>query len=107
MAELHQWASLHGKGVRQNTTRNFSTKDKPGTLPLKVYEAFPPKVDAVDFHALTLLPDKNQSQNLEDERPNGVRNIIHQQGSYVVYPQSYRPISVQTVLFTLSSYWKI
>lgn len=42
IAELRQRASVHGKSVCQNTTRNFSTKDKPGTLPLNVYKASPP-----------------------------------------------------------------
>ena len=32
--EIRQWVQQYGKSVRQNTTRNFSTKDKPGTLPL-------------------------------------------------------------------------
>ena len=41
IAEFRQWASVHGKIVRQNPTRNFSTKDKPGTLLLNVYEASP------------------------------------------------------------------
>lgn len=50
IAELRQWVSIHGKSVRQNTTRNFSTKDKPGTLPLNVYEASPPKEKTVDFN---------------------------------------------------------
>jgi len=52
IAELRQWASIHGKGVRQNTTRNFSTRDKPGTLPLNEYEASPPRKKTVDFNAL-------------------------------------------------------
>ena len=49
MAELRLWASINGKSVRQNTTRNFSTKDKPGTLPLNVYQTSPPKEKALDF----------------------------------------------------------
>ena len=53
IAELRQWASVHGKSIRQNTTRNLSTKDKPGTLPLKTFtEALPPKEKTVDFNAL-------------------------------------------------------
>ena len=61
IAELRQWTSVHAKIVRQNTTINFSTKDKPGTLPLNVYEASPPKEKTVDFNAL--LQDASTNQN--------------------------------------------
>ena len=39
--EIRQWVQQYGKSVRQNTTRNFSTKDKPGTLLLNLYESAP------------------------------------------------------------------
>ena len=41
--ELRQWTQQYGRSVRQNTTRNFSTKNKSGTLPLNVYESAPPR----------------------------------------------------------------
>ena len=41
--ELREWTQQYGRSVRQNTTRNFSTKDKPGTLPLNLYESTPPR----------------------------------------------------------------
>lgn len=34
--ELRQWTKQCGRSVGQNTTRNFSTKDKPGTLLLNL-----------------------------------------------------------------------
>ena len=38
--ELRQWTQECGRsGSGQNTTRNLSTKDKPGTLPLNLYES--------------------------------------------------------------------
>ena len=39
--EIRQWVQQYGKSVRQNTTRNFSTKDKPGTLPLNLQSLHP------------------------------------------------------------------
>ena len=39
--EICQWVQQYGKSVGQNTTRNFSTKDKPGTLPLNLHESAP------------------------------------------------------------------
>ena len=65
ITELRQWASINGKSVRQNTIRNFSTKDKPGTLPLNVYEASPPKENTVDFTAL--LGESSTDGNKERE----------------------------------------
>ena len=55
LAELRQWASINGRSVRQNTTRNFSTKDKPGTLPLNVYQTSPPKERAVNSSTLLII----------------------------------------------------
>ena len=97
IAELRQWASAHGKSVRQNTTRNFSTKDKPGTLPLNVYEASPPNEKTVDFDAL--LEDASTDQNKEREDSHKERRILHPQGTYVLYPQSCRPSSLRTSSF--------
>ena len=34
---MRGWIIEHGQKVRQNTTRNTSTKDKPGMLPLNMY----------------------------------------------------------------------
>jgi len=50
--ELRQWTQQYGRGVRQNTTRNFSTRDKPGTLPLNLYEFALPEQHSVDFEVL-------------------------------------------------------
>ena len=50
--KLRNWAMQHGKAVRQNTTRNFSTKDKPGTLPINLYEQVPPVPQPVNFSSL-------------------------------------------------------
>lgn len=97
IAELRQWASAHGKSVRQNTTRNFSTKDKPGTLPLNVYEASPPTEKTVDFNVL--LQDASTNQTKERESYSKERNVLHPQGTYVLYPQSCRPRSLQSSSF--------
>ena len=86
IAEPRQWASVHGKSVRQNTTRNFSTKDKAGKLLLNVYEASPPKEKTVDFNAL--LQDASTNQNEERENSRNKRNVLYPQGTYVLYPQT-------------------
>ena len=88
--ELAQWVSLNGKSIRQNATRNFSTKDKPGTLPLNVYEATTCKEKAVDFAALV----REQGQVSRDGDGRTERRISHGKGTYVVYPLSCRPASI-------------
>ena len=75
-----------------NTTRNFSTKDKPGTPPLNVYEAATPKEKAVDFAAL--VRDQGQVSRDGDGR---TERISHGKGTYVVYLLS----SLSEVLSTM------
>ena len=86
LAELRQWASVHRKSVRQNTTRNFSNKDKPGTLPLNFYEASPPTEKTVDFNVLLQDASTNQTKERESYRKES-GNILHPQGTYVLYPR--------------------
>ena len=93
IAELRHRASVHEKSVRQNTTKNFSTKDKPGTLQLNVYEPSPPQEKTVDFNVLLRATTK------ERESYRKGRNILHPQGTYVLYPPSCRPRSLQTSSF--------
>ena len=81
--------SLNGKYVRKNT-RNFSTKDKPGTLPLNVYEAATPKEKAVDLAALV----REQGQVSCDCDGRTERRVSHGKGTYVVFPLSCRPASI-------------
>ena len=64
LTELRQWVLKYGKSVRQNTTQNHSTKDKPGTLPLNLYAPKPPEQHSVDFYKLLqedLLPNQSIS----------------------------------------------
>ena len=65
-------------------------KDKPGTLPLNVYEAATPKEKAVDFAALV----REQGQVSRDGDGRTERWISHGKGTYVVYPLSRRPASI-------------
>ena len=88
--ELAQWVSLNGKSVCQNTTRNFSTKDKPGTPPLNVYKAATLKEKAVDFAALV----REQGQVSRDGDGITEKRISHGKGTYVVHPLSCRPASI-------------
>ena len=100
ITELRQWASINGKSVRQNTTRNFSTKDKPGTFPLNVYEASPPKENTVDFTAL--LGESSTDGNKEREDSGQDRadiEILHPNGTFVLFPHICRPGSLPTSTF--------
>ena len=86
--EIRQWVQQYGKSVGQNTTRNFSTKDKPGTLPLNLYESAPPEQPSVDFDVL-----HNEDIPVHHQDTNTARNIVIAQSTYVVVSRIYKPSS--------------
>ena len=69
--EIRQWVQQDGKNVRQNTTRNFLTKDKPGTLPLNLYESTPPEQHSIDFEVLL-----NEYIPVQRQDNSTARNIV-------------------------------
>ena len=85
--ELPQWTQQYGRSVRQNTTRNFSTKDKPGTLPLNLNESAPPEQHSVDFEVL-LNEDIPAQQDTST-----THNVAITQSTYVVVSRMYKPRS--------------
>ena len=100
ITELQQWASINRKSVCQNATRNFSTKDKPGTLSLNVYEASPPNENTVDFAAL--LGESSTDDNKEREDSGQDRadiEILHPNVTFVLFPHICRPGSLPTSTF--------
>ena len=86
--EIRQWVQQYGKSVRQNTTRNFSTKDKPGTLPLNLYESAPPEQHSVDLDVLL-----NEDIPVQHQDTSTSRNIVIAQSTYVVVSLIYKPRS--------------
>ena len=50
--DMRAWRAEYGQSVRQLTVRNFSTKDKPGTLPLNCYSLKPDAPQLLDFAKL-------------------------------------------------------
>ena len=83
--------------VKTCPSRNVSNKDKPGTLPLNFYEASPPTEKTIDLNVL--LQDASTNQTKEMESYSQERNILHPHGTYVLYPRSCRPRSLQTSSF--------
>ena len=80
LKELRQWVLQYGGSVRQSTTRNHSTKDKPGTLPLSLYAPTPTEQHSVDVNKL-----------LRKDLPLECRA-----GTFVVVSRKYRLSSVPT-----------
>ncbi|CAH3124840.1 unnamed protein product, partial [Porites lobata] len=80
--EICQWVQ------QQNTTRNFSTKDKPGTLPLNLYESEPLEQHSVDFDVL-----HNEDIPVHHQDTDTARNIVIAQSTYVVVSRIYKPSS--------------
>lgn len=85
--ELQQWTQQYGGSVRQNTTRNFSTKDKPGTWPLNLYDSAPLEQHSVDFDVL-LNEDIPAQQDTST-----THNVVITQSMYVVVSRMYKPHS--------------
>ena len=83
--EIRQWVQQYGKSVRQNTTRNFSTKDKPGTLLLNLYESAPPAQHSDDFDVLL-----NEDIPVQHQDTSTARNIVIAQSTYVVVSRIYK-----------------
>ena len=86
--EIRQWVQQYSKSVRQNTTRNFSTSDKPGTLPLNLYESAPPEKLSVDFDVLL-----NEDIPVQHQDTSTAHNIVIAQSTYVVVSWIYKPRS--------------
>lgn len=85
--ELQQWTQQYRRSVRQNTTRNFSAKDKPGTSPLNLYESAPPKQHSVDFDML--LNEDIPAQQVTST----THNVVITQSTYVVVSRMCKPHS--------------
>ena len=79
--------------MRQNTTRNFSTKDKPGTSPINIYKSAPPKQQVVDFEKLGEDQSTNP-QNRDNEASDPTRKVAILHSTYVLVSQRYRPNSM-------------
>ena len=77
--EIRQWVQQYGKSVRQNTTRNVSPKDKPGTLPSNLYKSAPQQQHSVDFDVLI-----NEDIPVQHQDTTTARNIVIAQSTYVV-----------------------
>ena len=88
MRSVSGYSTEYGKSVRQNTTRNFSTKDKPGTLQLNLYESAPPEQHSVDFDVLL-----NEDIPVQHQDTSTARNIVIAQSTYVVVSRIYKPRS--------------
>ena len=84
MNELRQWTHQYGRRVSQNTTRNFSMKDKLGTLPLNLYESAPP-----EQHSEVLLNEDIPAQ----QDTSTTHNVVITQSTYVVVSRMYKPRS--------------
>ena len=87
--EFRQWVQQYGKSVRQKTTRNFSTKDKPGTLPLNLYESAPRSSIQLTLTCFTM---KTSPFNTKIPAQH-VINIVIAQSTYVVVSRMYKPRS--------------
>ena len=76
------WRMKYGQSVPQNTVRNMSTKDNPGTLPINLYAQAQPASEPLEFSKIT----ENGTQT--DTHHANTHNLLHFTGD-VVFLASY------------------
>ena len=64
---MREWKQQHGQSVRQQSVRNMSTKDRPGTLPVNAHEDETINTKTFDLTVLQrdALPCSNGPDNIE------------------------------------------
>ena len=67
MAQMRECKQQYGQSVRQQSVRNMSTKDRPGTLPVNAYEDETVNTKMFDFTVLQrdALPCSNWQDKIE------------------------------------------
>ena len=63
VTQMRNWVALHGKSVRQLTTRNTFTKDKAGTLPVNLYDTPKLKEVLLDFNSICKRTQTNENDD--------------------------------------------
>ena len=82
MQQMRDWRMKYGQSVPQNTVRNMSTKDNPGTLPINLYAQAQPASEPLEFSKIT----ENCTQT--DTHHANTHNLLHSTGD-VVFCTSY------------------
>ena len=80
--QMKDWRMKYGQSVPQNTVRNMSTKDNPGTLPINLYAQAQPASEPLEFSKIT----ENGTQT--DTHHANTHNLLHSTGD-VVFLSSY------------------
>ena len=81
--EMRTWKAEYGQSVRQQTVRNMTTKDSPGTLPLNCYESKEADPKPVDF--AELARGEHEIIANEEVAPNqsSVSKVVVFEGTFV------------------------
>ena len=95
VTQMRNWVALHGKSVRQLTTRNTSTKDKAGTLPVNLYDTPKPKEVLLDFNSICERTQTNANNDASKAE------ISIPKGSFVAVPRCFRQPSLPESTFYL------
>ena len=80
--QMRDWRMKYGQSVPQNTVRNMSTKDNPGTLSINLYAQAQPASEPLEFSKIT----ENGTQT--DTHHANTNNLLHSTGD-VVFRTSY------------------
>ena len=83
-AELREWRQQYGQSVRQQTVRNMSTKDRPGTLPVNAYKEDVGSTELFDFSKFQSGNVTGSAYQEENTRIRHQRNKDDERNTYFV-----------------------
>ena len=67
--QMRDWRMKYGQSVPQNTVRNTSTKDNPGTLPINLYAQAQPASEPLEFSKITENGTQTDTHRADDDLP--------------------------------------
>ena len=88
--EMRKWRQQYGQSVRQQTVRNMNIKDKPGTLPVNVYEQEPRESDQVTMFYFFQLEKENREISTNNSGSDNT-SVLGEKGNYAAVRSGYAP----------------
>ena len=92
----HQWASEHGKAVRQLSVRQNNTKHAAGTLPLNMYRKELPVGDRVTEEPSSADDIGDQLSEYDSDSSNEEDSATHQEDAVEAVPVNFLSKTVRT-----------
>ena len=89
--QMREWRQRNGQSVRQQSVRNMSTKDKPGTLPVNAYVDDSQPVEVFDFAVLQRSDPMPPTTRVEETHAAVESTILAKKGEFASVKHGYAP----------------